>query len=697
MKSRISILLISIVFLSSCQQANLLSFTTSPVSGTPVFQFQHLESKVPVVLTGGKEGSIYFKTAEGKHLLFGEPSKKESAPGVYAAIWLVDEHEVEVRFEQRGTNVHLSFSATPEDDILEWGFGIAAEENEYFTGLYERTVDGNQRESWKEGIAEAMDLHGQEVEMFIKPTLSLYSPFYISSNGYGLSIDGTWPGKYDFCKSEPDRVLISFEGPALNGTIYTAEKPASIIQQYSMKTGPSIVPPKWAFTPWRWRDMHENRPVYFDGTQVNTPYNSQLVEDILMMKALDIPCGVYWVDRPWAKGEYGYDDFEWNPKRFPETEKMIEWLHAQDIRFLLWIAPWVTGDMAAEAREKGYNQPMQLHRGIDTNMVALLDFTNPDMRAWWQQNGIEKMLKQGVDGFKLDRSEELVTASRNIMLWDDRSSREVHNEYPVLYVQTVNESCWKMKGDDFVLIPRAAYAGSSQYSGFWGGDIGSPPEGLRTAIIAAQRSAVIGFPIWGSDIGGYWQGDMDREVTARWLAFGAFCPIMEFGPTEDRAPWDMKSEPHYDTELIAVWRMYAKIHNQLADYSYKLAKEANETGMPVIRPLFMQYPDDPLSWINWQNYMYGPDILVCTIWEKEVRSMSVQLPEGDRWIDAWNPENVYGGGTTVSVETPYYKIPFFIREGSDLDLGDLEGLYKESLEIADGGVSMSGLQEGVIW
>ncbi len=292
------------------------------------------------------------------------------------------------------------------------------------------------------------------------------------------------------------------------------------------------------------------------------------------------------------------------------------------------------------------------------------------------------MLKQGVNGFKLDRSEELVPETREIILSDGRSAREVRNEYPVLYVKTVNESCKKIYGDDFVLIPRAGYTGSSKYSGFWGGDIGSPPEGLRAAIVALQRSAIIGFPIWGSDIGGYWQGDLDREVCTRWLAFGCFNPIMEFGPTEDRAPWNMKEEPYYDVELIAIWRLYAKIYEALSSYSHNLAKEANETGMPIVRPLFLEFPEQKDCWNDWQTFLYGPDILVSAIWQKGTGSHSCYLPAGSKWRDAWDTKIMYDGGQYIEVETPLYKIPIFLREKTEIDLGNLHSLYQESLEIA---------------
>lgn len=645
----------------------------------------HLKQPLSI---GSEKSPIFLETRQGKFYLKDAPLNISISKNNFSAVWSFDgEKKVTVSFIKDKDSYHIDFKASGFDNILQWGFSLGASGDEYFTGLMERTVDGEQKLSWEPGQKNAMNLRGQTVTMIVKPSVSLYCPFYISSRNYSLFVEGTWPGTYDFCKSEPNVVLITNEGPALSIILNTAKGPAELVKAHSLNVGPTIVPPKWAFGPWRWRDTHTQRKTYYDGTTVTAPYNSEVVEDVLMMKAYDIPMSIYWVDRPWAIGSNGYDDFEWDPNRFPNTTEMIKWVNNKNIRFVLWIAPWIMGDMATEAVEKGYalkGQPTS----HDELFRVHIDFTNPAAVKWWQNKGVAKVLKQGVNGFKLDRAEEFVPCDYVNRAYNGKFLREYRNDYPVMYTKATYDICKKIRGDDFILMPRAAYSNSSRYAAFWGGDIGVigkgekvVPEALRCAIIALLKSSIIGFPIWGSDTGGY-NELTDHEVTARWLGFSCFCPIMEVGPTEDRGLWDLKEEPRYDTQLIAIWRLYSKIHEKLADYSYELAKEAAKTGMPMARPLFLIYPEQKQAWNDWQTYMYGPDILVSAIWEKGKTKHSLYLPAGEKWIDAWDKEKVYSGGKNITVDAPLQKIPIFIREGSAIDLGDLNALYDESLKIA---------------
>ena len=199
----------------------------------------------------------------------------------------------------------VSLAAQPATGVIRWGLSIDAARDEYFTGLMERVVDGPQQASWAPGITAAMNLRGQKVDCLVKPTLSVYAPFYLSSRGYSVFVQGTWPGHFDFAAANPERVAIEFEGPSLSMVINTAGTPAELVRAHALDAGPPFLPPKWMFSPWRWRDEHTQRTTYYDGTPVAGPFNSEVMEDVLMMKAFGIPNGVYWIDRPWGLGSLG--------------------------------------------------------------------------------------------------------------------------------------------------------------------------------------------------------------------------------------------------------------------------------------------------------------------------------------------------------------------------------------------------------
>ena len=585
---------------------------------------------------------------------------------------------VDVLIRPKGSGFMVSLETDPDSGAVGWGLSVRAVRGEYFTGLMERVVDGPQNASWKPGIKEAMDLRGQKVDMIVKPTTSVYAPFYLSSRGYALSVEGNWPGFFDFCATDTERVHIVFEGPSLGVKFYLSSDPAELVRRHALDAGPPFLPPRWAFTPWRWRDEHTQRTEYYDGTAVTGPFNSEVMEDVFMMKAYGIPCGIYWVDRPYGPGRLGYDDFEIDPKRLPHFKEMVEWLNGQDIRMMLWIGPFFQGKMEQEALIRNYTLAGQSPR---PNNYPLADFTNPKAKAYWQ-NGLAKLLELGVSAFKLDRSEEDIPESGPYRVWDGRSIRENRNAYPPMFTRAAYEVVRKHRGKDFLLMPRAAYTGSSAHAMFWGGDIGGTQEGLRASIVAVQRAAVMGYPLWGSDTGGYNQQLMEQEVVGRWLAFSCFTPVMEVGPTRNRAFWNLPRQPAYDTTLIAIWRLYARLHMRLADYTYGCAKAAHKTGLPIVRPLFLAEPASVQAWANWWTYLYGPDILVSPVWEKEKREQEVYLPRGARWENAWEPGTVYDGGQSVTVRAELHQIPIFVRLGSNPGLGDLNGEYLEAMAAA---------------
>lgn len=639
------------------------------------------------------EGAIGYAFGDKITWLKGQPEAVLNTENETVYSWDNNDQNVIMQVQKNMTDLDITFRLEAAEIVpSKWLINLAASKDEYFTGVFERVVDGDQNESWKEGINTALNLRGEKVDVKLKPTVSAYSPFYISSENYGFFVHGTWPGVIDFCKEKSDLVQIAFEGTEFKFSIMMDEGPAGIVQRHTLKTGPPVKLPKWVLGPWRWRDDHFHQKTYFDGSDVNAPYNSDIVEDVLMMEAYDIPCTAYWIDRPWAIGSMGYDDFEVDYQRLPQFEEMISWLNKKDMELMIWIAPWVMGDMATEALEKGYNLET---KGPRNDNMVLMDYTNTEACNWWGEY-VAKIAKMGVKGFKLDRADgEILCDSLHLLTSSGISYRENYNDYPRQYIKATYDAVKPVHDNDFVLFPRAMYTGSSRYGAMWAGDTGNPPEGLRSVLIGAQRCAVMGYPFWSSDTGGY-PKNIDRETTMRWIAFSCFSPIMEVGPTNNFGFWGMDYEPSFDTELLAIWRLYTNLRMDLVDYISEISDVACKTGMPVLRPLFLEYPDQKESWENWESYKFGKDLLVSVIWEKGKTNQQVYLPAGETWINVWTGKE-YNGGQTINVDALFHQIPLFMRKGSTLNLPDLNKLFEESVEVTSEKYTMEDLEKKENW
>jgi alpha-glucosidase (family GH31 glycosyl hydrolase) len=136
---------------------------------------------------------------------------------------------------------------------------------------------------------------------------------------------------------------------------------------------------------------------------------------------------------------------------------------------------------------------------------------------------------------------------------------------------------------------------------------------------------------------------------------------------------------------------------KLVPYLKLLTREANETGTPVVRPLFLAYPEQEDAWEDWQTYLLGDDVLISAIWQSGKEKHRLYLPAGQEWIDAWDTGKIYQGGKYIEVDAPKYKIPVFIRKGSKINLGDLNALYQESLEIASQRPDLTKLEKEEGW
>jgi alpha-glucosidase (family GH31 glycosyl hydrolase) len=594
---------------------------------------------------------------------------------------------VTLRFLTRRT-LEVALDPPAPATVEALGDRIASPRREAIYGLTERLRDSP---SINPGVVDqpvddinppevgSLDRRGERVEMRILPTFALYAPFYHTSTGYGLAVDGTTIGVFDVAQTHNRTVSFRFEAGStpesrrLVYRVFVGPEHATILDEYTHLTGRPFVPPDWAFLHWRWRGTLAPVTGELDGNVVN----GELAEDVLMYESLGIPAGVYLFDRPVLAGDYGFARWEWDTVRLPNPDLMLQSLRARGYRIMTWSGCWTCGsgplDNGTEAQALGYHVPGPVGPPLCNDLSGIsfvLDVTNPGAQTWWRDKVAAFMAAYDLDGIKLDRGEEHIPEGPTPWA-NGRTGRENRNAYPTLQAAIHHDALLAARPDrDFLLVTRAGYTGTAQWSTVWGGDIpgstnfGFGPStdlGLRSAIISQQRAAFMGYPIWGSDTGGYYQF-RNREVFARWLEFSAFSGLMEIGGVGTHAPWAMPTTPAYDTEMIDIYRRYTRVRHVLQPYIVAAAAAA-ATGMPIVRPMPFESSKDRRLRDLWDQYLFGPDLLVAPIWRIGQRSRTVYLPKGV-WRSYWNPAEVVRGPNTITVDVPLDFVPVYVRDGA---------------------------------
>lgn len=598
---------------------------------------------------------------------------------------------VDIRFLTSRTAV-IEF--TPPEPAGVTGIGAAwgSPADERIYGLTERLRDSRLLAGGEIPVEDvrpvevgSLDRRGERVEMFIRPTQSLYAPFYQSSRGYGVFVGGTMPGVYDLAATDARVVRFDFEAGqrAENRRLqmYLIAGPGhdAILDEYTALTGRPLIPPDWAFLNWRWRGELEKGP---SGTLDGVEINAQVAEDVKMFEAHGIPAGVYLFDRPVLEGNFGFARFVWDEERLPNTASMMASLRRRGFRLMTWSSTWMCG---SEANDNGLAAlnfgflapgPAGTPNCADVGGASfILDVTSAAARDWYADRLAGFLRATDLDGVKLDRGEEHIPSTASDVWADGRNGREVHNDYVDLQTTLHYDALRAARPNgDFVLFTRSGYAGTQRHAVFWGGDtagseffgVGPGTDlGLRSAIIAQQRAAFLGFPIWGSDTGGYYEFK-DRELFARWIEFSCFSGLMEIGGVGNHAPWDMPTDPRVDEEMIEIYRRYTQLRARLQPYIVRAAAAAAR-GLPLVRPMPFLDPTDPALADLWDQYLFGPDLLVAPLWRSGARERSVYLPAGV-WRSLWEPSELWRGPSTITVAAPLDVIPVFVRSDASSPL-----------------------------
>lgn len=532
--------------------------------------------------------------------------------------------------------------------------------DEHFFGLGEKTG--------------ALDRRGNSYKMWNsdKPCYSvnedpLYKsiPFFMSSKRYGIFLDNTYKTEFKFGTESRD--YYSFEvpdGEMVYYFIFGADY-KEIISQYMHLTGNPIMPPRWALGFAQSRGLLTNESLTYE---IANGYRER-----------GIPCDIIYQDIGWTQN---LQDFEWREGNYTDPRKMLSDLDGMGFKVILSQDPVISKSNVRQWHEADslgyfvkdsrtgdtYNMPWPW--GGDCGVV---DFTVPEVASWWGSYQ-QKPLDDGAAGFWTDMGEPAwsneESPERLVMKHHAGMHDEIHNVYGLTWDKVVKEEFEKRNPDRRVFqMTRAGYAGLQKYTFGWTGDSGCADNVAKGWAhmenqISVLLSAGLGLiPFVTTDISGYCGDITDypamAELYVRWVQMGAFNPLSRIHHEGDNAvePW------LFGAEAEKCVKDAIRLKYSLLPYIYTYAREAHDTGLPLMRPMFLEYPYDTETFSTDSQFMFGEEILVAPVVKKNAKSRSLYLPEGT-WVSFKDKTTEYEGEQWINVDVTLSDIPMFVRKGS---------------------------------
>ena len=473
------------------------------------------------------------------------------------------------------------------------------------------------------------DPQGPETDGQYKPV-----PFYFSNRGYGIFMHTSAPVTADFGQSYIGAQRLFMADEQIDLFVFFGS-PKDILDEYTNITGKSPMLPLWSFGTWM------SRITYFS--------QEEGLNIARQLRKHKIPSDVIHFDTGW----FGVDwqcDYEFARDRFPDPVGMLKQLKNDGFHTCLWQLPYFTpkNRFFPEIIKNG------LHvKNADGGMPyedAVLDFTNPQTVKWYQQK-ILGLLKQGVSTIKCDFGE---AAPYNGFYYNRRGGLYEHNLYPLRYNKALWEAVEQQYPGEGIIWARSAWAGSQRYALHWGGDAATNNIGMLGDLRGGLSFGLSGFSFWSHDMGGFVTASPE-DIYRRWLPFG-------FLSSHTRAHGAPPTEPWLISESFTkAFRDCAEMKYRLMPYVYAQAKDCTLRGLPMVRALLVEFPEDPGAWLVEDEYMFGSQMLVAPLMESG-NSRSVYLPSGCKWIDYQTGKVYDSGWQTISVG----KIPavILVRDGS---------------------------------
>jgi alpha-glucosidase (family GH31 glycosyl hydrolase) len=574
-------------------------------------------------------------------------------------------------FEAQDSGVHLvaTVDSTASDPapVNRVSLGLQMHGDDHFMGFGERYVYGDHRDQLLYNWVEEDGFgHGEQTP--IGPSnpspngpgmAHIPVPWFLNPRGFGLLDNTTWRSNFHLGEERPDAWRVESTTGTLDLTFFVDPDPMKLVASLTAVTGRPPAIADWVLAPRRRGDVGSTQPQ--------------------MLRAAHIPTSAIDTAVHYFPDGGGEDH--------AAMQAITAGLHAQGYKAVAYFCPFVANSwhpVFDEAAAAGYlvteSDGVTPYVVLDLPYNAgMVDFTNPAAVAWYQ-GYMQGALDDGWDGWMYDFAEYV---PQDALLFNGKTGMEMHNEYPVLYQQAALSLFQAQRPGDFLFFARSGYTGTGgSVPMIWAGDQATDfdlAQGLPSALCGALNAGMSGLPLWGSDISGYhylFNPPPDKELYLRWTEVGAFSADMHDenegdGTEPSSARWQIWD----DQESTDTYRKYAIVKTRMLPYVRLAVMEAQATGAPVMRHLYLTNPTDPRVYQMQDEYLYGDSLLVAPVVTRGLTSRPVYLPE-PQYFDYWTGARVKGGGDVVAL-APLDVVPVFARVGGIVPLlaADVETVF----------------------